>query len=107
MLVEVIVATLVLTVGVLALEGTALSVERLVASGERLGRAAAAAAARFDQLRASGCAALADGASADDRYQERWVVSTSGSLRELRLTIGYRDGSGVHTQVIEGMVWCP
>jgi Tfp pilus assembly protein PilV len=107
MVVEVIVATLVLTVGVLALEGTALAVERLVASGQRMGAAAAAAAARLDQLRAGGCAALADGSHAGDRYQEHWIVSASGPLRTVRLTISYPDGPGMHADVVEAAEWCP
>jgi Tfp pilus assembly protein PilV len=107
LLVEVIVATLVLTAGVLALEGTALAVERMIASGQRMGGAAAAAASRLDLLAAGGCAALADGAAADERYAQRWVVSAAGPLRLVRLTISYADGSGTHTDLVESARWCP
>lgn len=107
MLVEVIVATLVLTVGLLALEGTAVAVERMIASGLRTGGAAARASSRLDLLRAGGCASLADGGSADDRYAERWMVSGGGRLRMLRVTIGFPDGSGTHTDMVEAAVWCP
>lgn len=107
MLVEVIVATLVLTAGVLALEGTALAVERMVASGRLMGGAAAAAASRLDLLAVGGCGGLANGAAAGTRYAERWTVSASGPIRTLRLVVSYSDGAGAHSNLIEAAWWCP
>ncbi len=106
-LAEVIVATVLLTAGVLALEGTALAVERMVAAGARLGGVAAAAASRLDALRAERCAAAADGVASDGGYDVRWSSSTAGSLRTVSLTIRYADGRGLRTELVEAVAWCP
>ena len=107
MLVEVVVATLVLTVGVLALAGTAPAVERMVAAGERMGGAAAAAASRFERLRAAGCGAPSDGRTDDARYTERWVVTAAGPLRTVALIVTYADGRGTRSDAFEAAQWCP
>ncbi len=106
-LAEVIVATVLLTVGVLALEGTALAVERMVAAGQQLGGVAAAAASRLETLRAAGCAAAGDGTASDGRYDVSWSASAAGSLRAVSLTVRYADGRGVRTELVEAVAWCP
>lgn len=100
-------ATLVLTVGVLALEGTARAVERMVGSGGRMGAAAVAAASRLELLRAGGCAALSDSGSRGDRLELRWTVSPSGTLRAVAVSVSYPDGRGARTELVEAAWWCP
>jgi len=106
-LVEVLVAALVLTVGVLALEGTALGVERMVASGDRMERAAAAAGSRLEGLRSVSCAAMAAGNAADQEHAEAWTAAAAGSRRVLSVTVTYRDAAGAHGLLVETLRWCP
>ncbi len=100
-------ASVLLTVGVLALEGTALAVERMVTEGERLSGVAAAAGARLEMLRAAGCGAPGEAAATDGRYALRWTVAGSGPLRPVSLAVTYRDGRGPRTELVESVTWCP
>jgi hypothetical protein len=106
-LVELVVAVLVLTVGVLALAGTAAAVSRMVAWGQRLGGSGVAAQARLEALRAGGCASLGDGRDSVGRYRLRWSVATAGPLRSLTLTVSYPNGRGDRNDVFEAVAWCP
>lgn len=60
-IVEVIIAILVLTVGLLGLVTTAGLVTRMIGRGQRSGAAAQFAARRLEQLRVSGCTSQASG----------------------------------------------
>ncbi len=60
-LVEVIIAIMVLTVGLLGLVTSAALVTRMIGRGQRSGAAAAYAARRLEMLRASGCTSQAGG----------------------------------------------
>lgn len=107
MLVELVVAMLVLTVGVLALAGTAAAVSRMVEWGQRLGGSAIAAQSRLEALRSGGCAALGDGRDAVGRYRLQWSVAAAGSLRTVALTVDYPDGRGDRRDRFEALAWCP
>ena len=60
-IVEVIIAILVLTVGLLGLVTTAGLVTRMIGRGQRSGAAAQFASRRLEQLRVTGCASHASG----------------------------------------------
>jgi len=106
-LVELVVAVLVLTVGVLALGGTAAAVTRMVAWGQRMGGAAAAAQARLEALRAGGCRSLGDGRDSVGPYRLSWSVVAAGSLRRVALTVTYPNGSRDRADRFEAAAWCP
>lgn len=73
-IVELIVATAVLSVGLLALTGAGAAIVRLESRGARLARGAAAAETRLELLRAEGCSAAA-GTDDAGGFIERWVVT--------------------------------
>ncbi len=106
-LVELVVAVLVLTVGVLALAGTAAAVCRMVGWGQRLGGSAVAAQARLEELRSGGCAGLGGGRDSVGHYRLEWSVARSGSLSVVALTVRYPDGRGDRTELFEAVTWCP
>jgi prepilin-type N-terminal cleavage/methylation domain-containing protein len=60
-LVELVIAILVLTVGVLGLAGTSVLVSRMIARGQRAAVHAAFAARRLEMLRTTGCTAQETG----------------------------------------------
>jgi len=106
-LVELVVAVLVLSVGVLALSGTAAAVTRMMGWGQRFGASAVAAQARLEALRAGGCAALGGGLDSTGHYRLRWSVTAAGSLRTVALTVEYPDGRGLRSDLFEAVAWCP
>jgi prepilin-type N-terminal cleavage/methylation domain-containing protein len=77
-LAEILIASVVLLVGLLALTTAGTAIVRLEHRGRRLGRTAAAAESRFEILRALGCTApmgAPRGASGGaDGLEERWSV---------------------------------
>jgi len=106
-LVEIVVAALVLTVGVLALAGTAAAVSRMVGWGQRLGGSAVVAQARLEELRSRGCASLGGGRDSVGHYRLQWSVTTTGPLRTVALTVGYPNGRGERSDRFEAVAWCP
>lgn len=82
-LVELIIATAVLSVGILALAGAAGAIIRLEHRGDRLSHGAGAAETRLELLRARGCSAES-GVSVAGGSAERWtVVRLPGGLWEI------------------------
>ena len=72
-IIEVIVAILVLTAGILALGGTSALVTRMIARANRAAQAASFAAERMEVLRTSGC--IARTAGGDTLYRgSSWVA---------------------------------
>lgn len=72
-LVELLLATVVLAVGLLALTSAGVAIVRLETRGQQLAGVAAAAETRLELLRTRGCAATS-GVSRSGRLEERWSV---------------------------------
>lgn len=92
-LVEVIIAIVVLTVGLLGLASTAALVTRMIARGQRSAVAATYAARRMEQLRVTGCTNQAPGSEDIYRGSTRvasnaWWYSNAGNstMRVLLIT---------------------
>lgn len=106
-LIELMIAMVVLTVGVLGVAASARLVTQMSGSGGRFGGSAAVASSRFEQLRGGACNAIASGSATTGRYTERWVVTTSGMLRSITLTVSYNNGkSGVRSDAFATTVSC-
>ena len=114
-LIEVLVAVTVLSVGVVALAGSAAMVTRMIGRGKMGTRAAQLASQRFEKLRlaayqttprcthvsfASGGPVTAQGVT------ETWTVNT-GALRTVTETVTYRTAKGtIHTDVFTTRIGC-
>ena len=72
-IVEILIAIVVLTVGILGMVTTSALVTRMIARGQRTAMAAEFAAQRFERLRVSGCANQAGGADTL-RRGSTWVA---------------------------------
>lgn len=105
-LVEVMIAVVILTVGILALAGTSARVVKTISQGGRLGGASLVAEGRFEILRATACASLASGTSVEGPYTVRWTVATTGYLRTVGLTVGYTTGGRTHTDTFVTTISC-
>lgn len=88
-IVEILVAIMVLTVGLLALVSTAATVTRMIGQGQRYTRASTMALQRFELLRAQDCNVLVDGSETVDGYTVEWTVTTiaGGDGREIDVTV--------------------
>lgn len=91
-LIESTLATLILTGGVLAVASTSSRVTMMIGQGGRLGAAALLAEGRLESLRATPCAALADGSSLEGPFAVSWTVAGHGLAREVQLTVTYGNG---------------
>ncbi|HEX2248778.1 MAG TPA: prepilin-type N-terminal cleavage/methylation domain-containing protein [Gemmatimonadales bacterium] len=114
-LVEVMVALIVLTVGILALTGTSSLVTRMIGRGKVETQAALAASRRLELLRLAAGATNPRCLSADfasggpvtmGRLEESWTVAPSGSPRRVRVTVTYLTIRGSRSAVLESAVPC-
>jgi len=87
-LVELLVAIVIFTIGLLALAATSGLVAAHVGDGGRLTAAAHAARTTLDSLGAQACNALVSGSAARDGIAIEWVVSRDSSAAEVALTVG-------------------
>ena len=108
-LVELIVATVVLSVGLLALTGAGAAIIRLERRGDHLSRGASAAESRLELLRAEGCSAIS-GASGAGYLIERWTVTPlSDRIHEIVDSVTDADlpaGAAAHTHVYRSAARC-
>lgn len=111
-LLELTFGLLLLDVGVLALTATAGGVARMTAAGSREGGAALVAAARFEGLRSSSCAAAADapsGSAGTDRegpFLVRWSVLPDGWTARAEVTVSWADGRAGRVARFETLIGC-
>jgi Tfp pilus assembly protein PilV len=91
-LIEVIVAMLMLSVGILAFVGTNAAVIRMLSRGNRSMKAAFYSQERLETLRATPCQLLADGTSTRlGVYQMSWTVSDApgGMSKRVKMINAY------------------
>ena len=86
-LVEVLVAIVVLTIGLLAVAATAALVATHVGDGARLTSGAHAARSILDSLGGRSCAAVVSGSSARDGVSVEWSAARDSSAAEVELTV--------------------
>jgi len=98
-LVEVIIAIVVLTVGLLGLASTAAVVTRMIGQGQRYSEAAAIASERFEILRAQSCPSMAAGSETKDQFSLRWTVSSVNGTKGNLLSVYVTSPTGTGTRV--------
>ncbi len=104
-LVELTVAVLVLSVGLLALVATSAVATRMLAEGRRASRVAALAAQQMAML---SCTAV-DGAAADGPYTVTWTVSEvegGAGVARVRVAVGWPTTSGVRADSFSTLIPC-
>jgi type IV pilus modification protein PilV len=112
-IVEVLIAVIVLSIGLLGLFGTSALVTRMVGRGQRSANAANFAMQRIERLRANACAARSAGS--DTLYRSgNWVAinswtwtSLSNSGWKIALALTYKTAPGkTRTESMETEVSC-
>ena len=87
-LVELLVALVIITVGLLALAGAAAVVARETAAARREAALAWRARTQLERLTSRPCSVLADGTATDDGITERWTVSPArNGTRRIAVTV--------------------
>jgi prepilin-type N-terminal cleavage/methylation domain-containing protein len=112
-IIEVLVAIIILTTGLLAIAAGSGSVYRMLRSARRSSAAASVAQTRLEALRRDAnrtsprCTALAAGsASQAGGISERWLVTGSGTTRTLTEIVTAPTSRGTTTDTIFGIVEC-
>lgn len=94
-LVELMVAMLVLTVGILGLASTAGVVTRMMSGGVRQTIASSVVQTRFELLRNQPCASLFSGSDTTRGIREKWTVLAAGrNFRQVVDTVVFASTSG-------------
>lgn len=106
-LVEMLVAIVVLTVGVLGLAGTSALITRQIGGGAVQSRAATIAASRFELLHASDCRNLASGTATARGITESWTVSNETRRVRVSTTVTLPTVRGARTQTFQSTIPCP
>lgn len=112
-IVEVLIAIIVLTVGILGMVTTSALVTRMIARGQRTAVAAQFAAQRFERLRVSGCANQVAGADTLKRGSS-WVAINTWSFTDagnqtfrILMTSKYKTQKNkTRTQTLETSITC-
>ena len=113
-LVEILVAIVILSVGLLALAQASGTVTTMIGRGKQDTKAALVAQARFETLRQVAatttpkCTALANGTRtiAQDGTTEAWTISGSGTTRTVQVSVTYRVSRGTRTVVSTSQLEC-
>jgi prepilin-type N-terminal cleavage/methylation domain-containing protein len=111
--VEVLVAVMVISVGLLALAGSSAAVARMLASGRQTTLAVAAGERRLEELRsqaraaAPACPAPGSGtATGSDGIDERWDVVGGSGTALLRVIVSRHTSHGQVTDTLATAVAC-
>ncbi len=105
-LIESMLATIVLTGGVLALASTSSGVTMMMGQGGRLGAAAVLAEGQLEYLRVTPCSALSGGSVEEGPFTASWTVAGGGLVREVQLTVTYGNGRGVRSDLYAAAISC-
>jgi prepilin-type N-terminal cleavage/methylation domain-containing protein len=114
-LVEVLVAIVVLSVGILALTGSSAVINRMIGRGKVETHAALLAARRVEHLRLAAASTLprctssefaSGGPVWEDGLQQTWTVTPVGSSRRVRVTVSYLTVRGRRSAVLETSIPC-
>jgi len=114
-LVEVLVALVVLSVGILALTGSSAVVNRMIGRGKIETHAALLAAQRVERLRLAAAStsprcvssSFAGGGPVwDDGLRQSWTVDPVGTPRRVRVTVSYLTIRGSRSAVLETTIQC-
>lgn len=106
--VEIVIALVVLSVGLLGLAATAALTARMIAQGHRHSHTAALANRRLEILRATSCPVLTAGSEAVGQVRLIWLVRSPGGerTREVILHVSSPTGAGWRTDRFETVIAC-
>lgn len=114
-IVEVLVAVVVLSVGVIALMGSTAMTTRMIGQGRRTTMAMEVASRRLETLRAAanattppctGGAFASGGPITTDGVTETWIVPNAGTARPVSTIVTYARAGGTYTDTLQTIIRC-
>lgn len=105
-LVEVMVAMLILTIGLLGLATTSAVVIRQMGDAGRMGVAASVAQSRVEKLRLANCTTTKTDSSTARGVKEKWTITPLSRSARIDLTITYNTRNGLRSQSYRSTVPC-
>lgn len=113
-IVEVLVAIIILTVGLLALAQSSGAVTTMIGRGKQDTRAAALAQTQLETLRQQAaaaspkCSGLAGGTRTETGTGSviTWTVAGTGDSRDVSVTVNYRVSRGNRTETVRAILGC-
>jgi prepilin-type N-terminal cleavage/methylation domain-containing protein len=111
-IVEVLIAIIMLSIGVLALSSSAGSVTRMMYTGQNKTKAYAMASSKLEELRAqTSCGSIVGGSQTGYQGVQgvalAWDVGTVSSSRVIRVVASYRNGTRNGADTLLATVYCP
>ncbi len=106
--VEVLIAVLLLTVGLLGMVTTAALTTRMIGQGQRYGEASAIANERFEILRSKPCAEMTGGSAQVGRFSLNWTVTPdqADTWRRVEVTVVSPVAGGTRTDRFATIIAC-
>jgi type II secretion system protein I len=105
-LVELMVAMMIFTIGLLAMASTAAVVVRQMGDASNMGLAAAVAQNQMEQLYAGNCKVASSGTGTSRGVSVSWSITPATRSAALGVTVTYRTRRGLRTQSYQGTVAC-
>ncbi len=114
-IVEVLVAIVVLSIGVIALMGSNALTTRMIGQGRRTTMAMEVASRRLETLRmtasatspaCTGGAFASGGPITTDGVSETWIVPGAGTSRAVSAIVTYAKAGGTYTDTLQTVIWC-
>ena len=105
-LIELMVAILILTVGLLGLAATSAVATQMIGAGGRHTLAASVAQSRFEMLRRGSCATLSGGSISTRGVSETWQIDSVRASAFITATVTYHTRRGPRTQVFRTVRPC-
>ena len=105
-LIEVMVAVMILSVGLLAMASTSAVVIRQMGTAGRMSVAAAVAQSRTERLRLANCTASSSGSATTRGITESWTVTPQTRSARIDVTVTYSIRSGTRSQSYRSTIPC-
>lgn len=104
--VEMLVAIVILSIGVLGMASTSGYVAAQMGGGKHQTVAASVSQQVYDSLTASPCASLADGTDSKRSVTVAWTVADSGRFKYVQQTLTYPTRRGTRTLTYANLIPC-
>lgn len=107
-IIEVIIAVIVLSVGLLGLASTSALVTRMIAQGHRYTEIAAMGQGKLEELRVVDCTSMTSGSETQGKYVITWTNSSiaDGYGMLIEATVQSPTGSGYRSDVFSSIISC-
>lgn len=105
-IVEMVVAIMIFTIGLLAMAGTASLIMMTVAGSQTRSVASAVAEARFERLRAQTCTAHTSGTAVTRGLRETWSVKQVARADDVTVVVTLLNNHRTRTQMFRSYVPC-